>query len=95
MVRRECSHLDGRTDTEFTPQSTFSSVPLSYVNTYYLNRGGPKMGANGKLTAFPKGLKMIAGNNSAMDSPDPDSTKALAVDYVCLDYANGSNHTKT
>jgi hypothetical protein len=38
---------------------------------------------------------MIAGNNSALDAPDPDATKALAVSYVCLNYADGSNTTKT
>lgn len=65
---------------------TFDSIELSFVNTYYLNRGGPKMGENSTLLkAFPKGLKMLAGNAALYDAPDQDSTKAKAVSFVCLD----------
>lgn len=74
---------------------TFDAVSLSYVQTYYLNRGGPKTQlAPGVLKAFPRGLKMIAGNATAMHGPDPDSTKAKAVSFVCLS-ANGGNQTTT
>ncbi|CAO1622292.1 unnamed protein product [Parajaminaea phylloscopi] len=65
--------------------ATFDSVPLSFVNTYYLNRGGPKMGENSSLLQpFPKGLRMIAGNAGLYDGPNSDPTKAKAVSFVCL-----------
>lgn len=66
------------------PQKTFESVPLWFVNTYYLNRNSTKT----SLKAFPNGLKMIAGNASLYDGPASDATKAKAVSYVCLGVAN-------
>lgn len=63
----------------------FDSVPLNFVNTYYLNRGGPTMGEDpSKLQPFPTGLQMIAGDATLYDGPNADSTKAKAVSYVCL-----------
>lgn len=70
---------------------TFDAVPLNFVNTYYLTRGGPTMGEDpSKLQPFPKGLQMIAGN-AMLDAPNPDPTKAKAVSYVCL----GTNGPQT
>lgn len=63
----------------------FDSIPLSTVNTYYLQRGGPTMGENATLLqAFPKGLKMIAGSAMLFDAPNADPIKAKAVSFVCL-----------
>lgn len=53
------------------------------------------MGANPKLTAFPNGFKMIAGNAMNFDGPLNDTTAAKAISFVCLDYKNGSNQTQT
>ena len=63
---------------------TFSPVTLSFVNTYYLVRG------NTNVTAFPRGLKMVAGNAKATG---PAATEQLrgAVSFVCLNYVNGSS----
>ncbi|PWN49559.1 hypothetical protein IE53DRAFT_388208 [Violaceomyces palustris] len=63
----------------------FDSVPLSFVNTYYLNRPG----ATSEIKAFPKGLKMLAGNAMAT-SQNPDPQLASAISFMCLDYTNGS-----
>ncbi|CAO1634803.1 unnamed protein product [Sympodiomycopsis kandeliae] len=64
---------------------TFDSVPLNFVNTYYLNRGGPTMGEDpSKLKPYPKGFKMIAGDATLYDAPNSDATKAKAISYVCL-----------
>ncbi|CAO1620677.1 unnamed protein product [Parajaminaea phylloscopi] len=74
---------------------TFDTVPLSYVNTYYLNRYGPNIKEKaGALKAYPKGFKMIAGNASLYHGADPDTTKAKAVSFVCLN-AHGGNQTTT
>ncbi|PWN20147.1 WSC-domain-containing protein [Microstroma glucosiphilum] len=76
--------------------NTFDSVPLGSVNTYYLNRGGPKMGENSSLLhPFPKGLKMLAGSATAYDGPLADSTAAKAVSFVCLNYTEGTGSPQT
>ncbi|GAC96005.1 hypothetical protein PHSY_003584 [Pseudozyma hubeiensis SY62] len=70
----------------YNTNGTFSPVLLSFVNTYYLMRG------NTDITAFPRGLKMVAGNAKATG---PAATKQLqdAVSFVCLDYTSGSKRT--
>ncbi|PWN29842.1 WSC-domain-containing protein, partial [Jaminaea rosea] len=69
---------------------TFSAVPISYVNTYYLNRYGPSIKQKaGALKAFPKGLRMIAGNATQLNGPSSDATKAKAVSFVCLSSTGG------
>jgi len=67
---------------------SFEALPLSSVNTYYLQRG------NMSLQAFPPGLRMIAGSASARG---PQNTTQLqnVVSFVCLNYANGSSQTST
>lgn len=73
---------------------TFSAVPLSYVQTYYLNRYGPSIKQQpGALKAFPKGLSMIAGNATQFDGPSSDATKDKAVSFVCLSASGGSPTT--
>ncbi|PWN26105.1 WSC-domain-containing protein [Jaminaea rosea] len=70
----------------------FASINLGTVNTYYLNRGGPKMGEDStSLQPFPKGLKMIAGSAMLFDAPNSDPIKAKAVSFVCL----GGNNPQT
>lgn len=69
---------------------TFESVPLWFVNTYYLNRNS----STTKLKAFPDAFKMIAGNASLFNGPDPNKSKANAVSYVCLGVPNSpQTHT--
>ncbi|CAO1613714.1 unnamed protein product [Sympodiomycopsis kandeliae] len=68
---------------------TFSSVPLWFTNTYYLNRNSTKS----ELKAFPDGFKMIAGNASLYDAPAADKTKAKAVSFVCLGVPNSPQTT--
>lgn len=58
----------------YNRNNTFSPVSLSFVNTYYLMRG------NTNITAFPRGLKMVAGNAKATG---PAATKQLQ-DIVTL-----------
>lgn len=57
---------------------TYSIVP-SYSNIYYLQRPGPK---GGKLTAFPPGLRMVAGD-PLRSSFDPNNKADRASTYVC------------
>lgn len=75
-------------DASSTSKTSFEAVPLSFVNTYYLNRGSA-------LRAFPQGFKMIAGNAKNYDAPLSDSTAAKAISFVCLNYQDGSNQTQT
>lgn len=53
------------------------------------------MGSNPSLKAFPHGFKMIAGNASNFDQPLSNTAAANAISFVCLDYKNGSQETKT
>lgn len=73
---------------QYNKNGTFSPFPLSFVNTYYLMRGG------GQVTAFPKGLQMVAGNAKATG---PAATQQLqtAVSFVCLNYESGSSQTNS
>ncbi|KAL1948678.1 hypothetical protein VTO73DRAFT_10484 [Trametes versicolor] len=58
-------------------------IPTTF-NIYYLVRQGPK---NEKINAFPKGLKMVAGD-TARRSYNSSSFADQAVSFVCLDYNN-------
>lgn len=71
---------------QYNVNGTFSPVKLGSVNTYYLMRGPTN------VTAFPPGLKMVAGNAKATG---PAATKQLqdAVSFVCLNYADGSSRS--
>lgn len=53
------------------------------------------MGKTPNITAFPFGLKMIAGNAMNFNSPLNDTTAAKAISFVCLNYKDGSNQTNT
>lgn len=72
----------------YNANATFSPIPLSFVNTYYLMRG------NVQITAFPKGLQMVAGNAKATG---PAATQQMqgAVSFVCLNYESGSSQTSS
>ncbi|UZJ55672.1 hypothetical protein CBS101457_004992 [Exobasidium rhododendri] len=66
----------------------FTAFNLSFIQTYYLQRGP------GSLLAFPAGLRMVAGNATATG---PASTTQLqkVVNFVCLNYDAGSSQTDT
>ena len=65
--------------------TTFEAIPAAGVNTYYL----PRAGKDGKVRAFPDGLRMVSGSpNRRTFNNDADSK---AANYVCLDYS-GSHH---
>lgn len=66
---------------------TFSPRPLDYVNTYYLMRG------NVAITAFPRGLQLLAGNASRR-AAGPTKQNDNTVSYVCLNYKDGSSQTR-
>lgn len=59
---------------------SYQMITVAYVNTYYLPRG------NGKISAFPDGLRMIAGNPSRRSMGTSAEDKAIS--FVCLDYYN-------
>ncbi|KAJ9474295.1 DUF1996 domain-containing protein [Pseudozyma hubeiensis] len=67
---------------------TFNPVGLSFVNTYYLMRG------TANITAFPRGLKMVAGNAKAT-GPDTNPQLRGVASFVCLNYVNGSTGGST
>ena len=55
---------------------------MAFINTYYL----PRAGKDGKVSAFPDGLRMVQGNpNRRTFNGDADSK---SISYVCLDYYN-------
>ncbi|KAI0367419.1 WSC-domain-containing protein [Pilatotrama ljubarskyi] len=62
-------------------------MPTSF-NIYYLVRNGPK---NEKVHAFPKGLKMVAGDTNRR-TYNASSYADQAVSYVCLDYSGAHNN---
>ncbi|KAI0628684.1 WSC-domain-containing protein [Trametes polyzona] len=62
-------------------------MPTSF-NIYYLVRNGPK---NAKINAFPKGLKMVAGDTNRR-TYNSSSFADQAVSYVCLDYSGAHNN---
>jgi hypothetical protein len=57
---------------------SYQMITAAYVNTYYLPRG------NGKISAFPDGLRMIAGNPFRRSFGNTAEDKAIS--FVCLDY---------
>ncbi|KAI0765890.1 hypothetical protein BD413DRAFT_637146 [Trametes elegans] len=57
-------------------------IPTTF-NIYYLVRNGPK---NEKIHAFPKGLKMLAGDTTRR-TYNASNFADQAVSYVCLDYS--------
>ncbi|KAI0676190.1 WSC-domain-containing protein [Trametes maxima] len=57
-------------------------------NIYYLVRNGPK---NEKVHAFPKGLRMLAGD-TARRTYNASSFADQAVSFVCLDYSGSHNN---
>ncbi|KAH9848786.1 hypothetical protein C2E23DRAFT_738784 [Lenzites betulinus] len=65
---------------------SLSLIPTTF-NIYYLLRPGPK---NQPIKAFPKGLKMLAGDSTRRDY-NKSSFADQAVSFVCLDYDN--DHT--
>ncbi|PWZ03577.1 hypothetical protein BCV70DRAFT_142299, partial [Testicularia cyperi] len=91
------SGLDDDLSSYWAPQlysfnaadNTFTPNRLSFVNTYYLMRGG-----NIQIKAFPKGFKMIAGK-ATQSAPGPTQQSRDIVSFVCLDYVNGSSQTPT
>ena len=68
----------------YNRNGTLSPAWLSFVNAYYFMRG------NTYVRAFPRGLKMVAGNATATG---PAATRQLqgVVTFVCLNYVNGSS----
>ncbi|TBU27996.1 WSC-domain-containing protein [Dichomitus squalens] len=62
-----------------------SPIPTSF-NIYYLMRPGPE---NQPIKAFPKGLRMVAGDTNRRTYNSSDFTNQ-AVSFVCLDY--NTNH---
>ncbi|EIN06995.1 hypothetical protein PUNSTDRAFT_53415 [Punctularia strigosozonata HHB-11173 SS5] len=72
--------------------NTYTLIPISFVQTYYLNRDGPTQKT---IKGFPKGLRMLAGN-MARTTYNASSVEDLAVSFVCLDYnapATGNQNT--
>lgn len=63
----------------YNPTDTSYTAIPSYAKIYYLQRLGPK---GGKLTAFPPGFRMVAGN--PMRSSFNASNKVdRAINFVC------------
>ncbi|SPC62103.1 uncharacterized protein UHOD_12166 [Ustilago sp. UG-2017b] len=67
-------------------KDTLTPRPLGYVNTYYLMRG------NVPITAFPRGLQMLAGS-ATRDASGPTKQNDNTVSFVCLNYKDGSSQT--
>jgi hypothetical protein len=67
---------------------TFTLIPISFVQTYYLQRAGP---TQTNISAFPPGLRMVAGDPyrstyNASNIPDQ------AISFVCLNGADPTNN---
>ena len=76
--------------------STFQSVPFGSARLYYFNRVGSKETAAGvkNAKAFPKRLRMIAGNAMQFDPNKFNSSNHAprkATSFVCLNYKGGSS----
>ncbi|KAI5116298.1 hypothetical protein M0805_003653 [Coniferiporia weirii] len=71
--------------------STYTLIPISFVNTYYLQRDGP---TQKDIAAFPVGLRMVAGD-PYRTSLNESNTADKAVSFVCLDYDAGSQSPQT
>ncbi|KAL5482302.1 hypothetical protein ACEPAI_8896 [Sanghuangporus weigelae] len=68
---------------------SFTLVPILFVNTYYEQRPGQ----DGNVSAFPPGLRMVAGDPTRTTYDDND-TSNKAVGFVCLDYSGKSSDSK-
>jgi hypothetical protein len=66
---------------------TFNLIPISFVQTYYLQRDGP---TQKKIVAFPEGLRMVAGN-PYRTSYNASKVEDRAINFVCLDYDDKNN----
>ena len=66
--------------------NTYSPLPLDYVNSYYLMRGDVK------ITAFPRGLQLLAGN-ATRSSSGPTKQADNTISFVCLNYKDGSSQS--
>lgn len=81
---------------------TFEEVKNTGQAVYYLGRGSDPYG-NTQATPFPKGLKMLSGNNAARTLDTTTMTwgnKTVsnrpvsdAVSFVCLNYQTGGSQT--
>ena len=68
----------------YNPKDTsYQIIPVDFVNTYYL----PRAGKDGKVQAFPDGLRMLSG--SPMRRSFNNDADSKSVSFVCLDYAGG------
>jgi hypothetical protein len=65
---------------------SFQLINVAYINTYYLPRG------NGKISAFPDGLRMVAGNPNRRSWGGTFEDQAIS--FVCLDYYNDHSGDK-
>ncbi|OSD05015.1 WSC-domain-containing protein [Trametes coccinea BRFM310] len=95
LVKSNCTTIPVQPDKSnyWAPQmyhqaqnGTLTPIPTSF-NIYYLVRNGAK---NAKINAFPKGLRMVAGDTNRR-TYNASSFADQAVSYVCLDYNN--DHT--
>lgn len=66
---------------------TFSAIPVSFVQTYYLQRDGP---TQKKIVGFPEGLRMVAGS-ATRTSYNSSNMEDRAINFVCLDYDSKTN----
>ncbi len=76
---------------------TFEEVPNSGMAVYYLGRGSTNPG---DYSAFPKGLKMLSGNNNARSYDNTTLTTSSGgrpvadrVSFACIDYNNPHSET--
>ena len=60
---------------------SYQLIPVAFVNTYYLPRGGK----DGKVRAFPDGLRMVSG--SPMRRTFNNDADSKAATFVCLEYS--------
>lgn len=60
---------------------SYQAIPVAGVNTYYL----PRAGADGKVRAFPDGLRMVSGSPYRRSFNNDADSKAVT--FVCLDYS--------
>ncbi|KAI9062007.1 WSC-domain-containing protein, partial [Trametes sanguinea] len=89
LVKSNCTTIPVQPDKSnywAAQNGTLTPIPTSF-NIYYLVRNGAK---NAKINAFPKGLRMVAGDTNRR-TYNASSYADQAVSYVCLDYNN--DHT--
>jgi hypothetical protein len=66
---------------------SFTLIPISFVQTYYLQRDGP---TQKKINPFPEGLRMVAGN-PYRTVYNASNVADKAINFVCLNYNDPSN----